>query len=137
MDMLPKPVGARLPVLITGGSQQSPEWVAAHGDGWMTYPRDVAAQAHLVEAYRAKSADAGEPMKPVIQSLYVDLVSDDDAAPRPIHLGFQAGTDFLRTYLREIQALGVNHVALNLRFNQLPIDTALEHLADFVLPDFS
>lgn len=38
MDMLPKPVGARIPLLITGGSQQSPDWIAAHGDGWMTLP---------------------------------------------------------------------------------------------------
>ncbi|MEM8963281.1 MAG: TIGR03571 family LLM class oxidoreductase, partial [Acidobacteriota bacterium] len=38
MDMLPKPVGGRLPLLITGGSQQDPEWIAQHGDGWMIYP---------------------------------------------------------------------------------------------------
>lgn len=39
MDMLPKPAGARLPLLVTGSSRQSPEWIAEHGDGWMTYPR--------------------------------------------------------------------------------------------------
>lgn len=137
IDMLPKPNGTRLPLLITGGSQQSPDWVAENGDGWITYPRNVAAQVQVIADYRARVRAAGQTDKPVVQSLYVDLLPERDAAPRPIHLGFQAGTDFLRTYLREIQALGVNHVALNLRFNQLPIDTALEHLADFVLPDFS
>ena len=67
----------------------------------------------------------------------LDVVADPAAPPRPIHLGFQSGTDFLRVYLREIETLGINHVALNLRFNQAPIDATLEHLADTVLPDFS
>ena len=137
IDLLPKPLGARLPLLITGGSQQSPEWVAQNGDGWITYPRNAAAQGAVIADYRARLQAAGQSDKPVMQSLYVDLAADPKAEPRPIHLGFQAGTDFLCSYLREIEALGVNHVALNLRFNRAPIDTTLEHLADIVLPTFS
>ncbi|MEL6465178.1 MAG: LLM class oxidoreductase [Pseudomonadota bacterium] len=137
IDVLPKPNGTRLPLLVTGGSQQSPDWVAENGDGWITYPRSAAAQGQVIAEYRARVRAAGQPDKPVMQSLYVDLLPERDAAPRPIHLGFQAGTDFLCAYLREIQALGVNHVALNLRFNQAPIDATLEHLADVVLPNFS
>ena len=136
IDLLPKPHGSRLPLLITGGSQQSPEWVAQNGDGWMTYPRNATAQGQVVADYRARVKAAGQTDKPVMQSLYVDVLTDPNAAPRPIHLGFQAGTDFLRSYLREIEALGINHVALNLRFNQAPIDTTLKQLADEVLPDF-
>ncbi|MEM6889775.1 MAG: LLM class oxidoreductase [Pseudomonadota bacterium] len=137
IDLLPKPHGARLPVLITGGSQQTPDWVAQNGDGWMTYPRNAVVQRQVIADYRRRVKAAGEPDKPVMQSLYVDVVPDTAAPPRPIHLGFQSGADFLRGYLREIETLGVNHVALNLRFNQAPIDTTLEHLADTVLPDFS
>lgn len=137
IDLLPKPHGTRLPLIITGGSQQSPEWVAENGDGWMTYPRSAAAQGQVIADYRARVQAAGQMDKPVMQSLYVDLLPNRDAVPRPIHLGFQAGADFLRTYLREIEALGVNHVALNLRFNQAPIETTLEHLADVVLPEFA
>ncbi|WP_170756163.1 LLM class oxidoreductase [Ruegeria lacuscaerulensis] len=137
IDLLPKPHGTRLPMLITGGSQQTPDWVAQNGDGWMTYPRNAAAQGQVITDYRRRVKAAGQPDKPVMQSLYVDVVADPAAPPRPIHLGFQSGTDFLRNYLCEIETLGVNHVALNLRFNQAPIDTTLEHLADTVLPDFS
>lgn len=137
IDMLPKPTGSRLPFLITGGSQQSPDWVAEHGDGWMTYPRDPASQGGVVAEYRARLTAAGQPNKPVMQSLYVDLLGDPEAPARPIHLGFQSGTSFLRRYLREIAHLGINHVALNLRFNRAPIDTSLKRLADDVLPDFS
>ncbi|CUH46561.1 TIGR03571 family LLM class oxidoreductase [Ruegeria atlantica] len=137
IDLLPKPHGTRLPMLITGGSQQSPDWVAQNGDGWMTYPRNAVAQGQVIADYRRRVKAAGEPDKPVMQSLYVDVVADPAAPPRPIHLGFQSGTDFLRSYLREVETLGVNHVALNLRFNQAPIGATLEHLADMVLPDFS
>ncbi|MEM1075761.1 MAG: LLM class oxidoreductase [Pseudomonadota bacterium] len=136
IDMLPKPTAGRIPVLITGGSQQSPDWVAAHGDGWITYPRNGAAQSRVVDDYRARAAQAGEPYKPVMQSLYVDVVSDSDADPRPIHLGFQSGTTFLRSYLRDLQAKGINHVALNLRFNGNDVEDTIERLADSLLPEF-
>ncbi|MEO0860080.1 MAG: TIGR03571 family LLM class oxidoreductase [Pseudomonadota bacterium] len=137
IDMLPKPHGVRLPLLITGGSQQSPDWVAANGDGWMTYPRDAASQGRVIAEYRARLAATGQSDKPVMQSLYVDLLDQADAPARPIHLGFQSGTNALRRYLGDIQALGVNHVAVNLRFNSAPIDATLRRLADALLPEFS
>ncbi|WP_299733432.1 LLM class oxidoreductase [uncultured Tateyamaria sp.] len=136
MDMLPKPTAGRLPILITGGSQQSPEWIAAHGDGWMTYPRDVGEQGRLVADYRARSTSAGFSEKPVMQSLYVDLVTDADMQPQPIHLGFRSGISSLKSYLAELQAQGINHVALNLRFNQADIEDTMKRLADDLLPGF-
>ncbi|MEM9044039.1 MAG: LLM class oxidoreductase [Pseudomonadota bacterium] len=136
VDMLPKPMAGHIPMLITGGSRQTPDWVAAHGDGWMTYPRDSASQGRVIADYRRRIRGAGADDKPVMQSLYVDLDSDPDAPPRPIHLGFQSGTSFLRHYLEEIQSLGVNHVALNLRFNRNDIKTTLTQLSAELLPGF-
>lgn len=124
-------------MLITGGSRQSPDWVARNADGWITYPRDATAQGRVIADYRARIAAAGLLDKPVMQSLYVDLLEDADAAPRPIHLGFQSGTDFLLRYLREIEALGVNHVALNLRFNSAEIEHSLQRMAKDLLPHFA
>ncbi len=137
IDMLPKPMAGGLPLLITGGSQQSPEWVARNGDGWMTYPRDAAAQGRVVAEYRRRIAEAGLPDKPVMQSLYVDLVDQPEAPPRPIHLGFRSGTDFLRRYLAALRDLGINHVALNLRFAGDDIEDTMHRLAGALLPDFS
>lgn len=137
MDLLPKPVAGQLPLLITGGSQQAPDWVARNGDGWMTYPRDLASQRRAVAEYRHRTRAAGLPDKPVMQSLYVDLLEDPDAPPHPIHLGFRSGRHALRAHLRDLQALGVNHVALNLRFSQAPADHTLRRLAQDLLPEFS
>ncbi|MEP0942405.1 MAG: hypothetical protein ABJH63_14180 [Rhizobiaceae bacterium] len=72
-----------------------------------------------------------------MQSLYIDLVDDPAASPRSIHLGFQSGINYLRDYLREVQALGINHVALNLRFNQADTETTLKRLADDLFGEFN
>lgn len=135
IDMLPKPTGERIPMLITGSSQQSPEWIAANGDGWMTYPRDLRVQAGVVRAFRERTEALGAPAKPVMQPLYVDLVDDPAAKPVPIHLGIRTGVRFLRGYLRALQEIGVNHVALNLRFQRGDVEKTLQHLADELLPD--
>ncbi len=135
-DMLPKPTAGRLPLLITGGSQQAPDWIAEHGDGWMTYPRNAASQRRVVTDYRRRIAEAGGQNKPVMQSLYIDLQADPDADPRPIHLGFSSGISFLRRYLAELRELGINHVALNLRFNGVDLEDTLKRLADGLMPEF-
>ena len=102
----------------------------------MTYPRDAAAQAQVVQDYRMRGAAAGVGDKPVMQSLYIDLVDDDDAPPQPIHLGFRAGVPFLRSYLTALRDLGINHVALNLRFNQADVEDTMTRLAQDILTEF-
>ncbi|WP_228015933.1 LLM class flavin-dependent oxidoreductase [Leptolyngbya ectocarpi] len=137
MDMLPKPTSGKLPLLITGGSQQAPEWIAQHGDGWMTYSRNTALQAQVIHDWQARVKATGKPNKPVMQPLYVDLTDAPGTQPQPIHLGFRLGTRHLRTHLKSLEAIGINHVALNLRFNQANIETTLKRLADDILPDFA
>lgn len=137
MDMLPKPVSGKLPLLITGGSQQDPEWIAQNGDGWMIYPRNIGIQTQIVRNWRSQIEAAGRPNQPVMEPLYIDLVEDPDTPPLPIHLGLRLGIKHLKTYLKSRQEIGINHVALNLRFNKANIETTLKRLADDVLPEFS
>jgi len=136
IDMLPKPTAGKLPLLVTGSSQQSPDWIAANGDGWMTYPRPATTQSALIEDYRARIADAGTPDKPVMEPLYVDIAADPDAPPSPIHLGLRLGINTLREYLETRRSIGVNHVALNLRFNRANTESTLTSLADELFPSF-
>ncbi|WP_417270663.1 LLM class oxidoreductase [Celeribacter sp.] len=136
MDMLPKPAGGKLPLLITGGSRQHPDWVAQNSDGWITYPRDAQAQTQVITDYRARVTAMGRTDKPVMQSLYIDLLDDPDAKARPIHLGFQSGVNHLRRHLEALQHAGVNHVALNLRLNSGDTETTMKRLAGDILPTF-
>lgn len=137
IDMLPKPVGGRLPLLVTGSSQQANDWIASHGDGWMTYPRPAGPQSKLIAEFRARAQAASADDKPVMEPLYLDLADDADAPPTPIHLGIRAGINRLRDYLLTQQHIGVNHVALNLRFNRADTESTLETLANELLPEFS
>jgi len=136
MDMLPKPTSGQLPLLITGGSQQDPDWIAKNGDGWMVYPRKPALQARIIAEWRKRIETLGDGPKPVMQPLYVDLADDPAAPPQPIHLGYRLGARHLVDHLKSLEDVGINHVALNLRFNQANIETALKRLAEDVLPEF-
>ena len=135
-DMLPKPVGGKLPLLITGGSQQSPEWIAQNGDGWMIYPRNLPVQNQIIRGYRQQIAENELPDKPVMQPLYVDLDSDRNTRPSPIHLGYHLGVARLVDHLKSLRDIGINHTALNLRFNRLDIETTMNKLADELFPVF-
>lgn len=136
VDMLPKPTGSRIPLLITGGSQQTHEWAAQHGDGWMMYPRGIDYQAMLVRHWRDNVAAASLPPKPTMQSFSIDLLADDDAAPERIHLGIRTGMRSLVGALEGYQRIGVHHVALNLRQNRADLVPTLHRLANELLPVF-
>jgi len=72
-----------------------------------------------------------------MQSLYIDLVEDADRTPSPIHLGFRSGVNPLLAHLRALRSAGVNHVALNLRFNGADVEDTMKRLAEQVLPELS
>lgn len=137
MDMLPKPESGKLPLLITGNSQQDIEWIAENGDGWMLYPRNTVAQGQIIHQWQTQVEAIGGSAKPVMQPLYIDLAEDPKTPPHPIHLGFHLGTHRLRAYLKSREQIGVNHVALNLRYNRADIETTLKRLANDILPEFA
>ena len=123
--------------MITGGSQQDPEWIACHGEGWITDPRSVNVQSNVINGWRKRVEAVGGPDKPAVQSLYMDLLEDPDAPPQTIHLGIRSGVNNLREHLESLQDIGINHVTLNLRFKHIDIETTLKRLANELLPDFT
>lgn len=136
IDVLPKPSNQKLPMLVTGYSQQTLEWNAEHGDGWMYYPRNTSQQKETISLWRELIAEKQNYTKPFMQPLYIDLHRDVDFLPQPIHLGIRTGINYLASYFHQLKNIGVNHVALNLRFNSRPIEETLEQLADLLLPLF-
>ncbi|MEM6687686.1 MAG: LLM class flavin-dependent oxidoreductase, partial [Bacteroidota bacterium] len=136
IDILPKATTHKVPMLITGFSQQSLQWNAEHGDGWMYYPRDTTQQQYRIAEWRSLIPETQMYDKPFMQPLYIDLHENDDFKPQPIHLGFRIGVKYLLAYLEHLRDIGVNHVAINLRFNSKPIETTMERLATKILPEF-
>jgi luciferase-type oxidoreductase len=136
-NLVPKLGAGRFPLLITGHSRQSPEWIAAQGDGWLHYPRNAAHQAATVAEWRRLTAEhAPGVFKPFAQSLYVDLDEDADRPPSPVHLGYRLGRHALRALLERLRVMGVNHVALNFKYGRRPAAAVLEEIGTELVPEF-
>lgn len=139
-DVVPKPTASSVPLIMTGSCQQSMEFLAAHGDGWMTYPRGFDAQKRTAARWRElvrKSKDDDEAFKPFAQSLQIDLADNPDERASPITFGFRIGHRRLVEHLTDLQNIGVNHVLLGLGPSRRPIREVVEELAEHVVPHFS
>lgn len=136
IDILPKATAHKIPMLMTGYSRQSLAWNAEHSDGWMYYPRNLTQQEYTIKQWRDLVEEKHQYSKPFMQPLYIDLHPDDDFKPQPIHLGFKIGANYLIEYFHHLQEIGVNHVAVNLRFNTNDIEQTLINFAKKVLPHF-
>jgi luciferase-type oxidoreductase len=136
-DVVPKPV-TPVPMLVTGHSGQTLEWIAKHADGWITYPRGLHRQAEVAAHWRAAVGIAAPGVfKPFVQSFYVDLSDDPDGAPTPIHLGFRAGRHFILRFLEAARSIGVNHVILNFKYGARKAADVLEEIGTEILPQLA
>lgn len=153
-DVVPKPTASSVPLIMTGSCQQSVEYLAAHGDGWMTYPRDFDAQRRTAGLWREMVAAAGriggrgksddddnddndDPVfKPFAQSLQIDLSDDPEEAASPINFGFRIGRRRLVDHLEDLRGIGVAHVLLGVGASRRPARELIEELGDHVLPLF-
>ncbi len=135
IDLLPKPT-KHIPMLITGYSGQSLEWISEHGDGWIFYPRNIRMLENLMEEWTDSLIKKASYWKPFMQSLYIDLLPNPDAKPKLIHLGYQLGAKYLVNHLKTLESLGVNHVIINLKYGSRSADKVLNDLGKYVLPYF-
>ena len=136
IDLVPK-LKYTTPLFVTGHSGQRLDWIAEHSDGWLYYPRNFDFLKESMKAWHESLEKMQQPWKPYMQSLYVDLLPESKAGPKPIHLGFQSGIDFLGSYLKNLEHHGVNHVILNLKYGSRPASEVLEELGEQLLPLFS
>ena len=133
-DIIPKPVLADIPVLGTGYSSQTTEWLAEHMDGWMFYAQEVNRQRETIKLWRRSTGK----FKPFIQPLVINLSENSSAAPNPIPIkvGFRSGHKFLIDYLYALQNIGVNHVILGLKTDNRPVEDVIQEIGEYVLPHF-
>lgn len=136
IDLLPK-YYKKTPMLVTGHSGQSLDWIAEHSDGWLYYPRDFRTLQLVMQQWREALTKANKDWKPFMQSLYVDLTSNSKEKPTPIHLGFKSGTEYLNAHLKLLESYGVNHVILNLKYGSRPAKELIEEIGEKVIPQFS
>lgn len=141
-EFLPKPVQGSVPLIVTGASRQSLDWVGRYADGWLTYPEATHDQAgplrlaSKIQAWRRLIPDGG--FRPHMTNEWVDLVEDPDYPRTPEYGGYvlKTGRKGLIDLLHAWQGAGVNHGILGFHLGQRPVNEVIQELAEEVLPLF-
>ncbi|WJR32165.1 LLM class oxidoreductase [Mycobacteroides immunogenum] len=141
LDLLPKPAARRVPLIVTGSSQQEPTWIAENADGWLVYPGayDRAGTGELGRRIAAwRELVPGQEFRPVATNEWIDLVEDRKSPPTPLRGGFvlRTGTDGLLDLLGRWRDAGVNHGALGVQHGARPAGEAVQQLIEEVAPEF-
>lgn len=138
VDMLPKPVHGRLPMLVTGRSRQDLSWIAENADGWLFYNVRLEHLGDLLKEWNGAVQRAAGPgaFKPYAQGFFFDLAANPNEPLVSMGPMLRGGRNAYIAFLRHAQALGVNHVAMNLKASRRPAKEVLEELAEHVLPLF-
>ncbi len=142
VDLLPKPITGKIPLLVTGSSRQSLDWVATHGDGWLSYPGVTASPdgptqlGAKIDQWRTLIPSG--TFKPYATTEWIDLAEDPDEPATSLRGGFilRVGRRGLIDLLKRWQSVGVNHVALGVQHGRRPAAEVLAELAQEVLPYF-
>lgn len=141
-SLLPKPVTGRIPLMVTGSSRQTPQWLAEQADGWLTYPEAThhgMGPRRLAERVRAwRAAIPGGGFRPHMTNEWIDLAEDPNFPRTAVGGGYvlKTGRNGLIDLLGEWRAAGVNHAALGIQMAQRPAAQIIQELAEEVLPLF-
>jgi luciferase-type oxidoreductase len=133
LNLVPKPIGPRLPMLAIGRAGQSIEWLAANMDGWIWHQSDFGRLGEIVASWRA--AVPTSTFKPYGYGAFFDL-DRDPGAPLRSGRGLVIGRKALIDLWKRQQDEGVSHVALNLKMSRRPTVELLDELGEHVLPHF-
>lgn len=136
IDLWPKTKNSTA-ILVTGHSGQDLNWIANNSDGWIYYPRGWSFLEQNISDWTEALKRNNQDWKPYFQSLYIDLLEDQNAEPSGIHLGFKSGSSYAIQHLKTLEKMGVNHVIVNLKYSSRPASEVIEELGEMVLPHFS
>ncbi|CAH1672830.1 MULTISPECIES: LLM class oxidoreductase [unclassified Chelatococcus] len=134
LDMLPKPMAPRLPILAIGRAGQDFDWLAANTDGWLWHLSDPRRLAAVITEWR--NAGDGQ-FRPYGYGAMFDLLADPNAPLELRHVTLRGGRAALIEHWKRQRDEGVNHVALHMKPLQRPFADAIAEMAEHVLPQFA
>lgn len=112
-------------------------WIVQHLDAWFNYPRGIAAtEQQMAEWIKAHEDQGISERKPYISAYHLDLHEDPDHPATPFKFGATIGRNELICHLKQLEEIGVAHIAFHFRNSQRPIPEVLHELAEYVLPAF-
>lgn len=129
-DLLPRPAQGSIPMVVAGQARQTDEWLGANMDGRFVYPGGVGRMMKQTKAW----SDATQGRGAFISAFHLDLLGDPDAPNQPIRFGGRMGRKALIDMFQRYAAVGVDHIAVNLRQSARPLPEVLDELASEVIP---
>ncbi|WP_347861344.1 TIGR03571 family LLM class oxidoreductase [Salimicrobium sp. PL1-032A] len=133
-NLVPKPT-SRIPLLMTGYCQQTFDWIAEHGDGWMFYPQPPEKQKSVIDSYREKAETfRPEGFHPFLMPLPIQLCADKDAPLSKIPAGYRGGRKVISDILRQYRDIGVNHIMFNLSKSERPVEEVIHEFKEYIIP---
>lgn len=134
LDMLPKPVAPRLPIVAIGRAGQDLDWLGANSDAWIWHMSNPARLASVISRWREGSAGA---FRPYGYGAMLELLHDQDAPVETRGVLLRGGRKALIEHWKRQRQEGVNHVALQMKPSRRPFADVASELAEHVLPEFS
>lgn len=132
LDMHPKPLGGRLPIMAVGRSRQPTEWLARNVDAWIWAVDDDRAIREIVDALKTAAGDGTPPAYGY--STFFDLDPNPDAPYQRFYNVVRIGRKSLTERLLHHRDLGVRHIALNLKPSRRSAQSVIEEMGTHVLP---
>lgn len=135
LDLVPKPSGGAIPLLVIGQARQSVQWIAEHADGWISYASQATRLQMTLEAWQ-NAMPAGVD-KPYGYATFFDLDRDPFAKARMEHGVLLGGRRALVELWKQQQEQGVRHVALNLKPTRRLFDEVATEFCENIFPLFT
>lgn len=133
LELVPKPVGTRVPVVVIGHAGQTTEWTASHTDGNLSYIANPSQIPEIIDQWRA--ACGPNVFKPYGYGTLFDLDRDPNMPIQPGRV-LRGGRNALRELWLRQQEQGVSHVALHFKPQRRAAAEVVDELGDHMLPLF-
>ena len=136
IDLIPKPLSPRLPMLTIGRARQDLSWIATQSDAWIWHGVDPRNSGNIIRDLQ--EAGDGQTWKPFGYANFLELSENPDEPLRLFNNIFmRAGRNTLMEFWKQQESVGVSHITLNLKPSKRPGKEVLQELIEFVLPHFS
>lgn len=132
LDLHPKPMNGRVPIVAVGRSRQPFEWLANNVDAWIWSVDDERAIAEILSTLKAASGDKTPPKYGY--ATFFDLDKNPDAPYQRFYNVVRIGRNALIERLQKHQELGVRHIALNMKPSRRAAQEVIEEMGEYVLP---
>ncbi|MYM63842.1 LLM class oxidoreductase [Pseudomaricurvus sp. HS19] len=132
LDLHPKPVNGRLPLMAVGRARQPIEWIARNVDAWIWAVDEDNAIRDIVSSLKAAAGDETPPAYGY--STFFDLDPNPDAPYQRFYNVVRIGRKALIDRLHHHRELGVQHLALNLKPSRRSAEAVIDEMGEYVLP---